>query len=108
MRFIERIESSAGHSMKIKRVPISMDVFFHMLRDGYSWKVERGIPSDAQYRGFTVNQDQTIYVWIEHDSFPKVSPGNLPPEFLIAFAVYVEDKIIKSKKTTEVVKPESN
>lgn len=58
---------------KVKRVKISPEAFFHIMRSDTAWRVHKGIPAGARLRGFTVDPyTQELNLFIEHDSFEAV------------------------------------
>lgn len=58
---------------KVKRVKISPEAFFHIMRTDTAWRVHKGIPSGARLRGFTIDPyTQELNLFVEHDSFEAV------------------------------------
>ena len=59
---------------RIKRLVISPSVFFHVLQENTTWKVERGIPTGAKLRGMTLDPNtQNLNLFIEDQSFEEIS-----------------------------------
>ena len=59
--------------VRLKRIPINPQVLFHMFETGTSWRVEAGIPVNAELRGFTIDPNtQCLNLFIESDTFDAV------------------------------------
>lgn len=58
---------------KIKRILISPTVLFKVMQEGTAWRVKKGVPIDAELRGFTLDPlTQNLHLFIEHESFDSV------------------------------------
>lgn len=65
---------------KVKRVKISPEAFFHIMRTETAWRVHKGIPAGARLRGFTVDPyTQELNLFVEHESFEAVDVGTVCP-----------------------------
>lgn len=65
---------------KIRRVQISPQAFFHIMRDETAWRVSKGIPKSAELRGFTLDPyTQVLNLFVEHESFDEIDVGNIYP-----------------------------
>ena len=58
---------------RVKRVAINPEVLFHIMETGTGWRVTKGIPAEARFRGVTIDpHTQIIHLFIEHESFEEV------------------------------------
>lgn len=66
--------------VKAKRLAISPEVLFNVMQTNSAWRVSKGIPKDARMRGFTLDPyTQTLFLFVEHESFPEVEVGEVLP-----------------------------
>lgn len=66
--------------MKLKRVLLHPEAIQRLLTANGVWRVLKGIPKDAKLRGFTTDPyTQTLYMFLEHDSFPEVDVQSVCP-----------------------------
>ena len=66
--------------LKMKRVAINPESLLHIMQSDTAWRVSRGIPREAKMRGFTLDPyTQTLFLFIEHDSFPEIDMGTVCP-----------------------------
>lgn len=73
--------------MKIKRVAINAEMLINMFEGGTAWRVTSGIPKNARFCGVTIDPfNQTIHLFLEHDSFDLVDVSkNVAPQLDIFF-----------------------
>ena len=72
---------------RIKRLSIDSGLFMGLFQNGMITEVVSGIPEDAQFRGFCHDYtSNTLSVFIEHESYPEVEPGNIPEDLMIQVA----------------------
>lgn len=65
---------------KIKRVKISPEAFFHIMRSDTAWRVSKGIPKGARLRGFTIDPyTQELNLFVEHEDFEPIEVSTVAP-----------------------------
>lgn len=65
---------------KIKRIPISPDVLISVMRNNSSWRVSKGIPKTARFRGVPLDvYTQNIQLFVEDDSFEEIDIDEIIP-----------------------------
>lgn len=66
--------------VRLKRVPISPDMFFKVMQSETAWRVTKGIPKDAILRGMTLDPyTQGLYLFVEHESFEAIDRNSIAP-----------------------------
>lgn len=66
--------------VRIKRVVISPDAFFHIMQANTAWRVSQGIPTTARLRGITLDPyTASLHMFIEDESFPEIDVGTVAP-----------------------------
>ena len=63
-----------------KRIVVNPEVFFLVMKQDSSWRVEAGIPKTSELVGCTLDPyNQVINLFIEDNSFPLIEVGTVPP-----------------------------
>lgn len=58
---------------RIRRMMVNPEMLFHIMETSTAWRVSKGIPAGARFRGVTLDpHTQTIHLFVEHDSFDEV------------------------------------
>lgn len=66
--------------VKVKRVKVSPEAFFHIMQTDTAWRVSKGIPKGARLRGFTVDPyTQELNLFVEHESFDPIDVSTVAP-----------------------------
>lgn len=66
--------------MKIKRFLISPKVLPMLFEDGLSFKVDKGIPQGAKFKGYAHDPlTNCIVVFVEHESYKEVDENKEVP-----------------------------
>lgn len=59
---------------KIRRLMINPEMLFSVMQTETAWRVSKGVPEGAKFRGVTIDpHTQIIHIFVEHDSFPLVN-----------------------------------
>lgn len=65
---------------RLKRLLINPETFFRIMREETAWRVEKGIPKDAELKGVTLDPyTQTLNLFIEHSSFEEIDVHSVAP-----------------------------
>lgn len=71
---------------RVRRLMISPEAFFHIMRENSAWRVKKGIPKDARLRGFTLDPyTQVLHLFVEHPSFDEVDVHSVAPQMETLF-----------------------
>lgn len=66
--------------IKMKRMIINPQAFFHIMSNETAWRVSKGIPKGARLRGFTLDPyTQTLNLFVEHESFEEIDVNTVAP-----------------------------
>ena len=59
--------------VRIKRMMINSSMLFTIMETGTAWRVSKGVPPGATFRGVTIDpHTQVIHLFVEHESFDEV------------------------------------
>lgn len=65
---------------KVKRILISPEALLRMMAVDTGWRVIKGVPEDARFRGVTLDPyANVINLFVEHESFPEIDEGEVAP-----------------------------
>lgn len=58
---------------RIKRLMINPEMLLHVMETGTGWRVSKGVPASAKFRGITIDPiNQLIHIFVEHPSFEEI------------------------------------
>ncbi len=71
---------SENKPRRLKQYTVTAEAALHLFRDGNKVEVVDGIPTGAELHNHGYNpRDETIYITVEHESFPLVHEGEVIP-----------------------------
>lgn len=65
---------------RVRRIEITPEIFPKLFTSGTFFKIEDGVPDDAQFRGYCISPEKNcLIIFIEHESFEEIHESMMAP-----------------------------